>query len=72
MPASRTKPTGPRGLPFVGTSYMTRRDPMATLTRGAQQFGDIVHSHFFGLPIYFLVNPQRMGLFKRKCREAGE
>jgi cytochrome P450 len=60
MPVSRTKPPGPRGLPFVGTSYMARRDPMATLTRWAQQFGDIVHYRFFGLPVYLLVNPQHI------------
>lgn len=58
--ASRTKPPGPRGLPFVGTSYMAQRDPMATLTQWAQQFGDIVHYHFFGLPVYLLVNPQHI------------
>ncbi len=60
MSASRTRPPGPRGLPFVGTSYMARRDPMTTLTRWAQEFGDIVHYHFFGLPIYLLVNPQHI------------
>src|SRR5467141_1483294 len=83
MPApSRTKPPGPRGLPFVGTSYMARRDPMATLTRWAQQFGDIVHYRFFGLPVYLLVNPQHIeqvlvgktgdlgkGMFARMNRE---
>ncbi len=82
MSASRTKPPGPRGLPFVGTSYMARRDPMATLTRWAQQFGDIVHYRFFGLPVYLLVNPQHIeqvlvgktgdlgkGMFARMNRE---
>jgi cytochrome P450 len=60
MPAPRTNPPGPRGLPFLGTSYMARRDPMATLTRWAQQFGDIVYYRFFGLTIYLLVNPQHI------------
>jgi cytochrome P450 len=57
MPASKTKPPGPRGLPLVGTSYMAQRDPMATLTRWAQQYGDIVHYRFFGLPVYLLFHP---------------
>lgn len=60
MPVSRTKPPGPRGLPFLGTSYMAHRDPMATLTQWAQQFGDIVYYRFFGLPVYLLVNPQHI------------
>jgi cytochrome P450 len=33
---------------------------MATLTRWAQQFGDIVHYRFFGLRVYLLVNPQHI------------
>ena len=60
LASSSAKPPGPRGLPFIGTSYMARRDPMATLTLWAQRFGDIVHYHFLGLQVYLLFNPQHI------------
>jgi Cytochrome P450 len=46
MPTLKTRPPGPRGLPFVGTSYMARRDLMATLTSWAKKYGDIVYYSF--------------------------
>lgn len=58
--SSKAKPPGPRGLPFIGTSYMAQRDPMATLMRWAQRFGDIVHYRFLGLQVYLLFNPQHI------------
>jgi cytochrome P450 len=58
MRARRAKPPGPRELPFVGTSFLAHPHPLATLTRWAQEYGDIVHYRFFGLPIYLLVHPR--------------
>lgn len=58
MAVSKARPPGPRGLPIVGTSYMAHGDPIATLTRWAQEYGDIVHYRFFGLRVYLLVHPR--------------
>jgi cytochrome P450 len=35
-------PPGPRGLPFFGSLLERERDPMGTLVRGYQRYGDIV------------------------------
>jgi cytochrome P450 len=58
VPAGDPKPPGPREWPFLGNSFMVHRDPLATLTRWARDYGDIVYYRFFGLPVYFLVHPR--------------
>lgn len=60
MRTREPKLPGPPEFPFFGNSFMTRRDPMATLTAWARKYGDVVHYHFFGLPVYFLVHPQHI------------
>jgi cytochrome P450 len=35
-------PPGPRGWPIVGLTFHVRRDPLGTMRRVAQQYGDIV------------------------------
>ncbi len=57
-PAKTGRPPGPRGLPFVGTSFMASRDPMGRLARWAQKYGDVVYYHFFDFQVYVLFHPQ--------------
>ncbi len=57
-PAKAGRPPGPRGLPFVGTSFMASRDPMGRLARWAQKYGDVVYYHFFDFQVYVLFHPQ--------------
>jgi cytochrome P450 len=35
-------PPGPKGLPFLGLALEVRKDPLGTLRRAAQQYGDVV------------------------------
>ena len=58
--AASSKPPGPRGLPFFGTSFMASRDPTQTLTRWAQKYGDIVFYRFLKFGIYVLFHPQHV------------
>ena len=54
------RPPGPRGLPFVGTSFMASRDSTGKLTRWARQYGDIFHYHFLDIHFYVLLHPQHV------------
>ena len=54
------RPPGPRGLPWVGTSFMASRDSTQKLTRWARVYGDIVYYHFFDFHIYMLFHPQHV------------
>jgi len=43
QPSSPSRvPPGPKGWPIVGVAFRVRRDPLRTLRRYAQQYGDIV------------------------------
>jgi cytochrome P450 len=53
-------PPGPRGLPFVGTSFMASRDSTGKITRWARQYGDIFYYHFFKFQFYVLLHPQHV------------
>ncbi len=57
-PRQAGRPPGPRGLPFVGTSFMASRDPMGRLAKWAREYGDIVYYHFFDFQVYVLFHPQ--------------
>jgi cytochrome P450 len=54
------RPPGPRGLPWIGTSFMASRDSTRTLSRWARQYGDIVFYQFMKFPIYVLFHPQHV------------
>jgi hypothetical protein len=47
------RPPGPRGLPWLGTSFMASRDSTKKLSRWARDYGDIVYYHFFDIHVYF-------------------
>jgi cytochrome P450 len=57
---ARSRPPGPRGLPFVGTSFMASRDSTQTLLRWAREYGDIVYYRFFDFQFYVLFHPQHV------------
>jgi cytochrome P450 len=48
---------GPRGLPYVGTSFMASWDPMGRLAKWARKYGDVVYYHFFDFHVYALFHP---------------
>ena len=54
------RPPGPRGLPWLGTSFMASRDSTKTLTRWARDYGDIVYYHFLDFHFYVLFHPQHI------------
>src|SRR5712664_2906745 len=54
------RPPGPRGLPWLGTSFMASRDSTKKLSRWAREYGDIVYYHFFDLHFYILFHPQHI------------
>src|SRR6266404_6127078 len=54
------RPPGPRGLPWLGTSFMASRDSTKTLTRWARNYGDIVYYHFLDFHFYVLFHPQHV------------
>src|ERR1700731_4751245 len=55
---SSTRPPGPRGLPWIGTSFMASRDSTQKLTRWARDYGDIVYYRFFDFHFYVIFHPQ--------------
>lgn len=55
---SGAEPPGPRGLPYVGTTFMASRDPMKRLEKWAGKYGDVVHYRFFDFQVYVLFNPK--------------
>src|SRR5260221_7719435 len=54
------RPPGPRGLPWLGTSFMASRDSTKKLSRWAREYGDIVYYHFFAFHFYILFHPQHI------------
>jgi cytochrome P450 len=54
------RPPGPRGLPWLGTSFMASRDSTKKLSRWAREYGDIVYYHFFDFHFYILFHPQHI------------
>jgi cytochrome P450 len=52
------KVPGPRGLPFVGTSFMASWDPMGRLATWARKYGDVVYYRFFNFHVYVLFHPR--------------
>ena len=57
---TRTLPPGPRGLPWLGTSFMASRDSTKKLSRWAREYGDIVYYHFLDFHFYLLFHPQHI------------
>ena len=55
---SETRPPGPRNLPFIGNTFIARREPLSILTGWARKYGDIIHYRFINTPIYILVHPE--------------
>src|SRR6266446_7180581 len=54
------RPPGPRGLPWLGTSFMASRDSTRKLTQWARDYGDIVYYHFLDFHFYILFHPQHI------------
>jgi len=54
------RPPGPKGLPWIGTSFMASRDSTRLLERWQHQYGDIVFYRFMNFPIYVLFHPQHV------------
>ncbi len=52
------KVPGPRGLPYVGTSFMASWDPMGRLAKWARKYGDVVYYRFFNFHVYVLFHPR--------------
>jgi cytochrome P450 len=52
------RPPGPRGLPWIGTSFMASRDSTQKLTRWAREYGDVVYYRFLDFHFYLLFHPQ--------------
>ena len=46
---------GPRGVPFLGSLFELRRDPLSFMTRVAREYGDVVHLRV-GLANAYLVS----------------
>jgi len=51
------RPPGPRGLPLIGEARSFARDPLAFLTRAAEQYGDIVNFRLGRLDVFFVRHP---------------
>jgi cytochrome P450 len=58
VPVRQGPPPGPRRFPFVGNTFMVRRDALATLARWGREYGDVIHYHFFRYPVYILAHPR--------------
>ena len=58
LPMRDAKPPGPRNLPFVGNTFLTRSNPLGTLERWAREYGDVSYYRFFDAPVYILAHPQ--------------
>lgn len=44
----------------MGNTFLARRDPLSTLSRWAQKYGDVIHYDFFGNPVYILAHPREV------------
>src|SRR5436305_5699417 len=58
--ATPNRPPGPRGLPWIGTSFMASRDSTKKLSRWSRQYGDIVYYRFLDFHFYLLFHPQHI------------
>src|SRR5690349_7012771 len=54
------RPPGPRGLPWIGTSFMASRDSTRLLERWQREYGDIMFYRFMNFPVYVLFHPQHV------------
>ena len=53
-------PSGPRGLPFLGSLLAFRADPLGFVARAAHEHGDVVRYTMGGRHVYLLVHPERI------------
>jgi cytochrome P450 len=51
------RPPGPRGLPLVGSGLAFQRDPLGRFREWLDTYGDVVHYHVGGPPLYVLGHP---------------
>lgn len=51
-------PPGPKGWPLLGHAPDYFRDPLNTLTRWSQEYGDLVSLSFLGKPTYLVTSPE--------------
>ena len=59
-PGAMRRPPGPRGLPFLGTSFMASRQPTEKLASWFRKYGDIVYYHFAKFRVYVLFHPEHV------------
>ena len=59
-PGAIRRPPGPRGLPFLGTSFMASAQPTEKLASWFREYGDIVYYHFAKFQVYVLFHPQHV------------
>ncbi|WP_440007839.1 cytochrome P450 [Halomicrococcus sp. SG-WS-1] len=50
-------PSGPPGLPVVGTSLQYADDPLGFMERAAREFGDVASIDVYGQEVYQVVDP---------------
>jgi cytochrome P450 len=55
--ASRTRPPGPKGHPFVGNATQYSRDPFGFMLRCAREYGPVASAHLSGRPHFLLSEP---------------
>ena len=56
--ATRTRPPGPRGLPFLGMLLAVRRNPTAVFMDAARRFGDVAYLQILSRHGYLITNPR--------------
>lgn len=57
-PATDRRPSGPRGLPVLGSVLAETRRPFEFLTENANRYGDVVYWEMVNEPIYQLNHPE--------------
>jgi len=55
--ASRRRPPGPKGLPFVGNASQYARDPFAFMLKCARVYGPVSYARLSGRPHFLLSEP---------------
>jgi cytochrome P450 len=55
--ASRTRPPGPSGLPFVGNASQYTRDPFGFMLHCAREYGPVSYARLSGRPHFLLTRP---------------
>src|SRR5215813_6942569 len=53
----RTRPPGPRGVPFLGMLPAVRRDPTGVFVNAAREFGEVVYLKIGPRRGYLITNP---------------